>query len=444
MPDDRKPFADRRLHFIGIGGCGMSGLALVAGELGATVTGSDIRSTVYTESLARNGLTGVRIGHRADNVPDAPAEIVFSSAVKPDNVEREEGRRKGLGELHRADLLTRITELHRTVAVAGAHGKSSTAALLAHVLSWCGKEPSYVIGALMRPPGVHAAAGTGGTLVIEADESDRSLLGYRVETAVVTNVDLDHVGDVDGAYKDVADVAKVIGEFASAAGEAVVSAQAAEHLAPYVSGLKVVEPELIPGEPMQFGLDGEVYRVNQPGLHQLQNAALVVAVARARCCAADDIRAALLAFPGLARRFELRGRTRSGARVYDDYAHHPVEVAAALAAARQVAGEGRVLAVFQPHLFSRTKQFRTEFLDALGAADRAWVEPVYPAREDPAEWLTVAEELAADADARGPRMSMAPARPVLAAQLLEEARGGDVVMLIGAGDVNALTDHLIP
>ncbi|GAA1108086.1 UDP-N-acetylmuramate--L-alanine ligase [Nocardiopsis metallicus] len=420
----------------------MSGLALVTEALGAHVTGSDARQTIYTESLERNGTAKVVIGHDTSNVPDEPAEVVISSAIKPENIERAEAHRKGLGELHRAELLTQISELHETIAIGGAHGKSSTAALLAHVLSWCGKDPSYVVGALLRPPGVHAAAGSGGMLVIEADESDKSLLNYQVHTAVVTNVDLDHVGD-GGAYQNITDVAKVLGEFAAKAEESVVSAQAAEYLRPFVPDMKVVEPELIDGEPMRFRLSGEVYEVNQPGVHQLHNAALVVEVARRQGCAAADIREALLAFPGLARRFELRGRTVSGARVYDDYAHHPVEVAAALSAARQVAGQGRVLAVFQPHLFSRTQQFQAEFLHALASADLAWVEPVYPARENPQDWLHVAKQLAADVDSRGPGMQMSVGRAQLAHQLQQEARDGDVVMLIGAGDVNALAEELV-
>ncbi|MGV9816370.1 UDP-N-acetylmuramate--L-alanine ligase [Streptomyces cellulosae] len=442
MPDARKPLAGRRLHFIGIGGCGMSGLALVARELGAHVTGSDAKQTIYTASLERNGVSGVSIGHDVAHVPDAPAEVVFSSAIRPENIERAEARRKGLGEVHRSGLLTEFTALHETVAVGGAHGKSSTAALLAHVLASCGKDPSYVVGALLRPPGVHAAAGASGTLVIEADESDKSLLNYQVHTAVVTNVDLDHVGD-GGAYRDVTDVAKVLGEFATNAKNAVVSAQAAEHLAPFVAEMTVVEPELIDGEPTRFRLHGENYEVNQPGVHQLHNAALVVEAALARGCAPGEIRAGLLSFPGLARRFELRGRTPAGARVYDDYAHHPVEVAAALGAARQVAKGSRVLAVFQPHLFSRTRQFQTEFLDALATADLAWVEPVYPARENPEEWTHVTEQLAADVTARAPQMRMSPGRTDLAQLLLDEAADGDVVMLIGAGDVNALAEPLV-
>lgn len=442
MPNARKPLAGRRLHFIGIGGCGMSGLALVARELSAHITGSDAKQTIYTESLARHGVSGVVVGHDIVNVPEAPAEVVFSSAVRPENIERAEARRRGLGEVHRSGLLTEFTALHETVAVGGAHGKSSTAALLAHVLTSCGKDPSYVVGALLRPPGVHAAAGAGGTLVIEADESDKSLLNYQVHTAVVTNVDLDHVGD-SGAYHDISDVAKVLGEFATRAKTTIVSAQAAEHLAPFVSEMTVVRPGLIDCEPMRFCLRGENYEVNQPGEHQLHNAALVVEVALTRGCTPDDIRAALLSFPGLARRFELRGRTAAGARVYDDYAHHPVEVDAALAAAHQVARGGRVLAVFQPHLFSRTQQFQGGFLDVLASADRAWVEPVYPARENPEVWTHVAEQLAVDVADRAPQMQMSPGRADLARLLRDEATDADVIMLIGAGDVNTLAEDLV-
>lgn len=442
MPDACKPLAGRHLHFIGIGGCGMSGLALVAREMGAHVTGSDAKKTIYTDSLDRNGVTGVTIGHDSAHVPDAPAEVVFSSSIRPDNVERVEASRKGLGELHRSGLLTEFTALHETLAVGGAHGKSSTAALLAHVLTYCEQEPSYVVGALLRPPGVHAAAGAGNVLVTEADESDKSLLNYRVHTAVVTNVDLDHVGD-GGAYQDVTDVAKVLGEFATNANQAVVSAQAAGHLRPFVSDMTVVEPELLDGEPMRFRLHGEEYEVNQPGVHQLHNAALVVEVALRQGCVPTDVQAALLAFPGLARRFELRGRTPRGSRVYDDYAHHPVEVQAALAAARQVAGDGRVLAVFQPHLFSRTEQFQSEFLTALATADLAWVEPIYPARENPEEWVHVAEQFATDVTGRAPQMRMSPGRVDLARQVQREVRDGDVVVLIGAGDVNVLAEDLV-
>jgi UDP-N-acetylmuramate--alanine ligase len=443
MPKSSFPLAGRHLHFVGAGGCGMSGLALIARDLGAEVSGSDAKATIFTQSLGQAGMP-VRISQDAGNVPDGPrVEIVYSSAVKPENPERIEARRRGLGELHRSALLAEISSCFETVAVGGAHGKSTTAALLAHVLAWCGKDPSYVVGALMRPPGVHAMAGDGDMLVIEADESDRSLLSYQVQTAVITSVDLDHVGD-GGAYADVSDVARVLGQFASAAGEVVVSAQAAGHLRPFVPDVEmtVADPELLEGAG-RFALEGEVYETNLPGAHQARNAALVVHVARSYGCSPEDIRTALLSFPGLARRFELRGKTQAGARVIDDYAHHPAEVAAVLAAARQVAGEGRVIAVFQPHLFSRTERFAAEFLTALEGADEAWVEPVYPAREDPQDWEHVVKDLASAVEQRYPRVQMSPGRPGLAAYLGTAAGSQDVVLLAGAGDVSRLADILV-
>ncbi len=434
------PFANRQLHFVGIGGCGMSGLALVARSLGARVSGSDQKESIYTGSLRRHGITDIALGHRREQVPPAPAEVVYPGATAA-TVEVEAAHERGQAAMHRSELLAELTAAHRTIAVGGAHGKSSTAALLAHVLTACGKDPSYVVGALLRPPGEHAAAGTGGSLVIEADESDASLLRYQVDTAVVTNVDLDHVGEA-GGYREVGDVANVLGQFAAAARCSIASAQAAEHLAGLVPGLFVVDPELIQHQPTRFRLDGQSYEVNQPGAHQLRNAALVVYVAIEEGCAPDAIRAALLSFPGLARRFELRGKTVQGARVIDDYAHHPVEVAAALATAR-ASTDGRVLAVFQPHLYTRTEQFLPEFLDALAAADWAWVEPVYPARQNPADYQHVAERLERETAAYGDPLALSPGRGELAAHLASIARPDDVVILIGAGDVTLLADLLV-
>ncbi len=417
----------------------MSGLAIVARGLGAEVTGSDVKATIYTESLLRSGITAA-VGHHAGNVPAGADQVVYSSAVPAANCERQEARRRGVSELHRSDLLAEITRLRDTVAVAGAHGKSTTSALLAHVLRGCGLDPSYVVGALLRPPGAHAVAGSGGALVIEADESDRSLLRYHVKTAVVTNVDLDHVGD-GGGYRSVADVAAVLGEFSSRAGAVVASAQAAPYLRPYVEHLEVVEPEPVDHAPTWFRLDGQDYEVTQPGEHQLRNAALAVRVARRMGCGAEEIRAALRSFPGLVRRFEPRGRTAAGARVFDDYAHHPTEVAAVLRAARQIAPSGRILAVFQPHLFSRTQAFAAEFAEALTGADAAWVEPVYPAREDPARWTHVSSQQVVDAAPSTVRL--AADRAELAARLRAEAGADDVIVLIGAGDVGALADQLV-
>lgn len=436
-------WSGRRLHFVGVGGCGMSGLALVAHQLGAEVSGSDVKPSVFTESLAACGVSAVRLDHAPSNVPTA-GEVVYSAAIRPDNVERVRARELGLGELHRSELIAQLTRVRRTVAVAGAHGKSSTSALIAHILGCCGLEPSYIVGALLRPPGLHAAAGAGEVLVIEADESDRSLLHYDVDIAVVTNVDLDHVGDA-GRYSTVEDVGATLDRFAGRASRTVATEQAAGYLASVGGVLDVVEPKVVGESLARFWLDGAEYEINQPGRHNIANAALAVRVARLLGCVPMQIAAALATFPGLVRRFELRGRTGAGARVFDDYAHHPAEIAAVLDTARHACRDGRVLAVFQPHLFSRTAQFTEEFASALAAADRAWVEPIYPARERPQDWEHVTSQNVVDAAQRAghTHVTASENRERLAAELVDLARAEDVIVLVGAGDVTRIAGLLV-
>lgn len=431
----------RRLHFVGVGGCGMSGLALVASQLGAEVSGSDAKVSIFTESLSETGLHNIQIGQSETNVP-AAGEVVYSSAIRSDNVERVTARARGLRELHRSALLAELTRASRTIAVAGAHGKTTTSALLAYVLDRTGLRPTYIVGGLLRKPAVHARAGSGDLLVIEADESDRSLLEYEVSVALVTNVDLDHVGDAAG-YKSRADVAEILARFAKGAQCVIGSQQAAGELGQSVPGLQVAAPEKVPGHPMSFVLDGETYDLSMPGWHNAENAALVVRAATLLGCTPQAIREALRTFPGLARRFELRGRMPSGALVYDDYAHHPAEVAAVLEAARSVA-KGRVVAVFQPHLFSRTQQFTREFAEALSHADVVYLEPIYPAREDPAAWGHVsAEDIAAAAREGGADFRYRSVRQALASQIKAEAEADDLVILVGAGDVTTLAEQLV-
>lgn len=436
--DESKPWSGRRIHFVGIGGCGMSGLALVAAQLGAAVSGSDAKRSIFFDSLTGTGLIDLHIGQSADHLP-AAGEVVYSSAIRPDNVERVTAHQRGLTELHRSALLAQLTRMNRTIAVAGAHGKTTTAALLAYVLDRAGLEPTYIVGGLLRQPALHARAGTGGLLVIEADESDRSLLEYDVNVALITNVDLDHVGDAAG-YESKDDVADVLARFAKGADFTVGSRSAADDLGERLPELKVAAPERT-DKPASFVLDDETYDLSLPGWHNAENAALVVRVARELGCSADAIRAALATFPGLARRFELRGHTTTGARVFDDYAHHPTEVAAVLQAARSVT-TGRVIAVFQPHLFSRTQQFTTEFAQALTLADVAYLEPVYPAREDPSAWTHVSSLNIAGAlpDAV---FHYATDRTGLANDLVAEAQADDVIVLVGAGDVTLLAEQLL-
>ena len=433
-----QPWAARELHFIGIGGCGMSGLALLASHLGATVTGSDQKESIFTTSLRSDPSISVTIGHNVDNVPPG-AEIVYSSAVREDNPERSYARGRGQHELHRSGLIAQLTQERRTVAVAGAHGKTTTSALLAHVLTACGKDPSYVVGGLMRPPAVHARAGNSDLLIIEADESDRSLLNYDVNVAVITNVDLDHVGDA-GGFATRADVAELLRSFVQGTECVVTPPSTAAELGLADAFTLRPDPTAIPGS---FVLSGETYRLNLPGMHNVVNASLVVATALHLGCAPVEIDAALASFPGLKRRFEFRGSTPGGARVFDDYAHHPAEVAAAISAARTLTA-GPVIAAFQPHLFSRTAQFASDFASALATADLAVLDDIYPARESQAQFPGITSQTIAE---RAPRVGGHVVYPAQQGALLDLIRQHEtpdsIVLLLGAGDVGRLCDALI-
>jgi UDP-N-acetylmuramate--alanine ligase len=418
----------------------MSGLALLAANLGAQVTGSDQKTSIFTASLANDPQITVTIGHDADNVPPN-AEVVFSSAVKEQNTERARARSRGQAELHRSSLIAQLTRVRRTIAVAGAHGKTTTSALLAHVLTETGADPSYIVGGLMQPPAEHARAGHGNLLVIEADESDRSLVNYDVDVAVITNIDLDHVGDA-GGFTSRQDVAGLLGSFADEAGTLITTPEAAAELnvAPATT---VIAPAPTAG-PAGFTLDGHEYRLDLPGLHNVANASLVAATALHIGCAPDAIDAALRSFPGLQRRFELRGTTPTGARIFDDYAHHPAEVSAAIAAARSLT-DGPVVVVFQPHLFSRTQQFAAEFASALAQADLALLDHLYPARETQAAFPSVTSASIACLAPDGPGDVRYPAETeALLGEVSRFASSEDaIVLLVGAGDVDRLAEPLL-
>lgn len=433
-----KPWAGRELHFIGIGGCGMSGLALIASHLGASVTGSDQKESIFTASLRTDPSIGVAIGHDPRNVPSG-AEIVYSSAVREDNPERALARARGQSELHRSGLIAQLTQERRTIAVAGAHGKTTTSALLSHVLTAAGKDPSYVVGGLMRPPAAHARAGHSDILVIEADESDRSLLNYDVDIAVITNVDLDHVGDA-GGFANRADVAALLRSFAGGIDQVVTPPPAAAEL-----GLdrEAIQPNPTVGSG-SFVLGGKPYHLNLPGQHNVVNASLVVGAALLLGCTPEEIDAGLTSFPGLKRRFELRGTTAAGARVFDDYAHHPAEVAAAISAARTLTS-GPVVAVFQPHLFSRTAQFANEFASALATADLAVLDDIYPARETQSAFPGVTSgTVATQAPEWGGRVVYPAQDAELVDLVLEFAASPEaIVLLIGAGDVGRYANVLV-
>jgi UDP-N-acetylmuramate--alanine ligase len=427
----------RRLHFVGIGGAGMSGLALIARQLGASVTGSDRSESAYTERLREHGIVPV-LGHAAGNLP-AGAEVVYSTAIPAGNPERAAAER----ELHRADLLAEIAALRRCLAVTGTHGKTTTAAMAVHALRGAGLDPSYVVGGELRSTGLNAGWGTGTWIVVEADESDRSLLKLTPQIAVLTNAELDH----HATYASHLELEDTFRTFMSRAGTGAVvwDRPALRALCPD-GAVAYDAPEPILGpDGARFRWREIDVRLEVPGAHNAVNAA--GALTACVLAGADPVRAvaALADFRGARRRLERLGESATGADVYDDYAHHPTEVAAAIAAARTLTG-GRVVAVFQPHLYSRTRALASRFGRALAAADLVVVLPVYPARERPEDFPGVDGHLiaaaAADAPQRRPVAWMPgfePARRFLAGRL----RRGDVCLVMGAGDIDSLGRSLV-
>jgi UDP-N-acetylmuramate--alanine ligase len=436
-------WAGRRLHFVGIGGAGMSGLALVARALGASVTGSDrAPGSPYVPPLRAAGIEPAA-GHDAANVPDG-AEVVVSTAIPPDNPERSVARARGLRELHRAELLGELTRLRATIAVTGTHGKTTTASMLVHALRGCGLDPSYLVGGAVRSTGSNAGWGTGEWLVVEADESDRSLLRLAPGIAVLTNAELDH----HTTYSSQRDVDETFRAFLALADRAAVVWDRPGLLALAPAGIPVVpfdaKPELTVGG-STFALDGVVVELGVPGAHNAVNAA--AALTAARLAGADPVAAAaaLRDFEGAGRRFERLGTTPQGALVIDDYAHHPTEVAATIAAARTLAPR-RVIAVFQPHLYSRTARQAAEFGAALATADAVAVLDVYPARERAEDFPGVSGLLVARAaaDAAGGRtVAWLPSFEQALAVLPGRLRDGDLVLTLGAGDVDRLGRALV-
>jgi UDP-N-acetylmuramate--alanine ligase len=434
-------WAGRRLHFVGIGGAGMSGLALVADALGARVTGSDRSSgSPYAAPLLAAGIVPVE-GHDAANVPDG-AELVVSSAIPPDNPERVAGRERGLRELHRAQLLGELTRLRPTIAVAGTHGKTTTSSMIVHALRGCGMDPSYLVGGEVRSTGANAGWGTGDWLVVEADESDRSLLELAPRIAVLTNAELDH----HATYASEREVRETFRAFLALAEHSVVWDRAP--LRALATGaattFDVPEPELSPGGSV-FTLDGVRIELPIPGAHNALNAAAALTACRLAGAELAQAAAALADFSGAGRRFERLGSTDAGALVVDDYAHHPTEVRATLEAARTL-GARRVIAVFQPHLFSRTRHQAREFGAALALADLAVVTDVYPARERAEDHPGISGRLVAEATADaagGRRVAWLPGFDAAEAFLRAELRPDDLLLTLGAGDVDALGRRLL-
>jgi UDP-N-acetylmuramate--alanine ligase len=444
------------VHFAGIGGAGMSGIARIMLARGVAVSGSDSAPGPQLDELAMLGAV-VHVGHAAANLGDA-ATLVVSTAIRPDNPELAEARRRGLRVLHRAAALASVMLGRQGIAVAGTHGKTTTTAMLTTVLRQCGADPSYVIGGILAETGLGAYEGSGDAFIAEADESDGSFLMLSPSAAVVTCIEADHLDNYASLAEIEAGFAAFAGKIASG-GLLVTCADdpGARSLAAASAGLPVrsvtygssagaeyqvtgVTPRgmttllTLTGGRSAAAAAGIEIEIAVPGRHNALNAAAAFATAVELGFAPEEVVAGLAAYRGARRRMEFKGEA-DGVRVLDSYAHHPTELAADLAAARDVAGGGRVIAVFQPHLYSRTRIFAAGFGAALGLCDEALVLDVYAAREDPEPGVT--GSLVADA-VPGGRARFLPDRAEVPAAVAGTAKPGDLVLTMGAGDVTAL------
>ena len=448
-----------RVHFIGMGGAGMSAVAKLMLARGVPVSGSDRQDSPALRQLQDLGAT-VHVGQRAEHV-DGAQTVVVSTAIPPEDPEYSAARAAGLRVLHRSEALAAAMHGRAVVAVAGTHGKTTTSAMAALALHTAGLEPSWAIGAHVADLGSNAALGTGPWFVAEADESDGSFLAYGPRIAVVTNIEPDHLDFYPSreafsrAFDDFVATMPEDGLLVACQDDPGSRALAERHRS---AGGRVVsygtEPgsdvRVLPGEAdglrttstllLGEGADRREERLELvvPGRHNVLNATAAFCVAvEAGVPPADAVRG-LAGFHGSARRFDLRGEV-DGVRVFDDYAHHPTEVVAALTAAREVASGHRVIAIFQPHLFSRTREFAAEFADALALADEALVIDIFAAREQPVDGLT--SRIVTD---RAPaHVRYVPDGADAVAEAAAAARPGDLVLTVGAGDVTALGPRLV-
>ncbi len=443
------------IHFVGIGGIGMSGIAEVMHNLGYTVQGSDIAEGYVVEGLRQRGIK-VMIGHAAENVRDA-AVIVTSTAVKRDNPEVVEALEKRIPVVRRAEMLAELMRLKRTVAVAGTHGKTTTTSMVAALLDAGGIDPTVINGGIINSYGSNARLGASEWMVVEADESDGSFLRLDGTIAVVTNIDpehLDHYGDFEAVKKAFVEFIENVPFYGCAVlcidhpeVQAVIpkvrdrrvvtygfSAQAdvrGENVVPFPGGNRF--------DAVIRERDGSNRRIEgielpMPGRHNVQNALAAVGVAAEMGCPDSVIQTGFAKFAGVKRRFTKVGEV-DGVTVIDDYGHHPVEIRAVLAAAREGVGTGRVIAVVQPHRFTRLRDHMDDFQAAFNDADVVYAAPVYPAGEAPIEGVD-ADALVEGIKARGHRSAHTIAgSDALAAMLANVAQPGDMVVCLGAGDI---------
>ena len=439
----------KSIHFVGIGGIGMSGIAELLAERGIRVSGCDLRPSAITDLLAARGIP-VFSGHDPAHLEGVDT-VVVTAAVRGENAEIDAARRRGLTVLRRKEILGAIAAGKRTVGVSGTHGKTTTTAMIAHVLEEAGLDPSILVGGMLRNIGSNAKNGRGDILVVEADEYDRTFHHLHPEVAVVTNIEADHL-EYFGSFDAVVEAFRTFIDGLRPGGVVVGCADdpAVATLLDSVD-VRVLRYGLGPraeltARNIEFRERGSSFEVEGlgffklfvPGEHNVRNALAAIAVARELGIGAHTIATALSKFLGVDRRFQILG-DYAGALVVDDYAHHPTEIRATLDAARSGYPQRRIVALFQPHLYSRTRDFAREFGESLRRADVAIVAPIYAAREKPIEGISA--RMIAEATSGIEFLDRSNAEIVN--ELRRRLEPNDVFITMGAGDVHEIAEALV-
>jgi UDP-N-acetylmuramate--alanine ligase len=445
------------IHFIGIGGAGMSGIARICIDRGMEISGSDIKNSTTLEALSLRG-GKIHIGHQPSNI-GAAQTVVISSAIKESNLELKAAREEGVHVLSRAQALATLLDGYTSIAVAGTHGKTTTTSMLTIVLQNLGWDPSFAIGGTPHDSRSNSHHGHGVHFVVEADESDGSFIEYHPEFAIVTNVEVDHVDHfadeaaINRAFEELlTTVKRGVVLCADDAGSARLASKARQlGLETYLYGQSDLADLRI--SHLYTAADSSVYRATWqgrtlgevrlaiPGEHNALNSAGALTMALVLKAPAQEAISALGTFTGVGRRFELRG-TAKGIRVIDDYAHHPTEIRATIATARLAARDGSVIAIFQPHRYSRTLAFSQEFAEALRTADKVVLLDIYGAGEEPIPGASSAA-IVAEIKAQGGSAIFEPNLMRAIDEASAKAQTGDIILTLGAGDVTSLGPQII-
>lgn len=462
-----------RVHIVGIGGAGMSGIARILLSKGFQVSGSDAKNSRRLQSLIPLG-ANVYVGHDAQKMlldGKAPDTVVVSTAIAQTNPEVERALELGIPVLNRATALAQVVEGSRVISVAGTHGKTTTTSMTTVILQNANLDPSFVIGSEMNESGSNAHLGSGKDFVVEADESDGTFLVLPTTAAIVTNVEADHL-NFWGTYEAVEQAfidfvvgssskhgfavvcgddpgAKKVSERARALGARVINYGQGAHNDAVINFLPPVESavEVIPGNigaRFEVNFAGQVFgpiQLRVPGAHNALNATAALLTCFELGCSADQVVAGLEKFTGTHRRFEYRG-IAGGVRVFDDYAHHPTEIDAVLKAARTVAGSGRVLAAFQAHHYYRTALFSKEFGIALGLADFVVVLEVFAPGETPIPGAS-GSTMAGNVPLPSEQVVFEPSWSAVPKHLVDHAKPGDIIMTLGAGDIGMMCPEIL-